>query len=72
MWFRKYDLVLVAFVMSMFFFFFIITDTLKWVLRNDENKAKHFPRHGKLTVPSVVRRSFFFRVRGRLKILLTS
>ena len=69
MWFRKYDLVLVAFVMSVFFF---IIDTLKWVLRNDENKAKHFPRHGKLTVPSVVRRPFFFRVRGRLKILLTS
>ena len=61
MWFRKYDLVLVAFVMSGFFF---IIDTLKWVLRNDENKAKHFSRHGKLTVPSVVRRSFFFFVSG--------
>ena len=62
MWFRKYDLVLVAFVMSVFF----IIDRLKWVLRNDENKAKHFPRHGKLTVPSVVRRPFFFRV-GEIK-----
>ena len=64
MWFRKYDLVLVAFVMSMFFF---IIDTLKWVLRNDENKAKHFPRHGKLTVPSVVRRSSFFSCQGEIK-----
>ena len=56
MWFRKYDLVLVAFVMSMFFLFII--DTLKWVKRNDENKA------ARQTVPSVVRRSFFFSCPG--------
>ena len=61
MWFRKYDLVLVAFVMSMFFF---IIDTLRASSYEPGNRAMSSVHMENLMVTEISKRPPKFYVRA--------